>query len=295
MKANIKDIVTVVQLDDIHQVMFQAHSIETFIVDPITHWIIVQDRSNLDIWKEKLQDLYKRHQLKIIPTLLPVSEDNRDDGSRDGYRNQMILKLMSVNLFDSERYIVLDSKNFFIKEQSLNDWPTLDGRPVIERVDHETLFRQQWLDAVADYLGINRVKYGYEILTPFVMTSDIAKKCCEYDLILLFNEMAKKYRYWESEFLFYSMIAYNFFGKLSKQEESVASDYSRADTYYLTTIDIDKDKLNEIIDRPMNLAIGLHRDVVAKLTDENKKLLTEWFVSKGLDQTISKLSLEKYQ
>lgn len=295
MKANIKDIVTVVQLDDLNQVIFQAHSIETFIVDPVTHWIIVQDRSDLDIWKEKLQDLYIRHQLKIIPTLLPDSEDNRDDRSRDGYRNQMILKLMAVNLFDSERYIVLDSKNFFIKKQSLNDWPTLDGRPVIERVDHETIFRKHWLDSVTDHLGIKRVKYGYEILTPFVMTSEIAKKCCEYDLILLFNEMIKPHGHQESEFLFYSMIAYNFFEKLSIQEESVVSDYSESDTYYLKTIDIDKTSLEEIYTRPMNRAMGIHRDVVAELTDKNKKILTEWFVGIGLDQTVSKLSLEKYQ
>ena len=175
MKSNIKDIVTVVWLEDLNQVKMQSHSIDLFITDPITHWIIVQDRSDCDFWVNELNKFYTRHELKVIPTLLSDSEYDRPD--RGGYTNQMILKLMVSTLINNERYLVLDSKNFFVKQQSLSDWPTLDGRPIVRKSEYEAILRKNWLDSISGYLELDRTEYIYEILTPFVMTTEIAKKC----------------------------------------------------------------------------------------------------------------------
>ena len=292
MKSNIKDIVTVVWLGDLNQVRMQSHSIDLFITDPITHWVIVQDRSDCDLWTKELSKFYTRHKLKVIPTLLPDNEYDRPD--RDGYRNQMLLKLMGSNLISNERYLVLDSKNFFIKQQSLNNWPTLDGRPIIRESCYETIWRKNWLDAVSGYLELDRTEYTYEILTPFVMTTDISKKCCEYDLSFLFNEMSVLFGYWESEFMFYSLIAKNFFNKLDKESLIGQPAFEKADTCEITLNDFTKETLEEIYTRPGNLTFLHHRDVIKSMTDQQKLTFLEWTTEKGFDRDIVKDPMEKY-
>lgn len=292
MKSNIKDIVTVVWLGDLNQVRMQAHSIDLFITDPITHWVIVQDRSDCDLWIKELSKFYTRHELKVIPTLLPDSEYDRPD--RHGYRNQMLLKLMASTLISNERYLVLDSKNFFIKQQSMNNWPTLDGRPIIRELAYETDLRKHWLDSVSGYLELDRTEYTYEILTPFVMTSEIARKCCEYDLSFLFNEMSAPFGYWETEQIFYSLIAKNFFNKLNKESLIGQPAFEDADTCAITLNDFTKEKLDEIYSRPKNLVFYHHRDVIKLMAEDQKLTFVKWVAEKRFDEDIVKTSMEQY-
>jgi Family of unknown function (DUF6492) len=286
----IQDIVTVAHLSDLNQLTFQAHSIDLFVTDPITHWVVVQDQSNLKMWQTAWAPFYRRHSLQILPTLLPDSHYNRKD--RHGYRRQQLLKLMASQLVSNERYMVLDSKNFFWRQQSLLDWPCLDGRPIITDVD-ATGPRQPWVDTVADYLGLKSIQHTYEVLTPFVMTTKIAKKCCEYDMDFLFNEMSRPSDYWEAEQTFYSLIAHNFFDKITADDLVGQPDLTQSGTYFLTVSDMNISQLDRWLSVPSCLVSAIHRCVVAELTPNQRELLIEWFVSKGFDRAVASQSLEQ--
>lgn len=281
-KGMIKDVVTVTQLADLDQVVIQAQSIDLFVKDPITHWVIVQDRSDLEHWHHHLDRFYTKHHLKLLPTLLPDSHYNRSN--RHGYRRQQLLKLMASQLVSNERYMVLDSKNFFWRLQSLDDWRCLDGRPIITDMC-ATGPRQEWIDVVSAYLGLSRIEYTYEVLTPFVMTTQIAQKCCSFDMDFLFNEMSAPSGYWEAEQTFYSLIAHNYFGKLTPDDIENQPDLTRGDTYYITAADITTEQLNKWLSVATNLAAAVHRDVIRELSADQQIILVDWFVSLGFDAT----------
>jgi len=285
----IQDVVTVSQLSDLNQLLFQAHSIDLFVTNPITHWIIVQDQSDLEIWREKLTPFYHRHTLKLSPTLLPETHYHRPD--RHGYRRQQLLKLMASQLISNERYMVLDSKNFFWRQQSLSNWPCLNGRPIITDVC-ATGPRQTWLDSVAKILGLNSTSHTYEVLTPFVMNTVIAQHCVSFDIDYLFNEVSKPFDYWESEFIFYSLIAHNFYNCITAAEITAKSDLSLADTYYITQADIEHNMLDKWYSVPTNLISAVHRDVVQSLSHDQRLTLIQWFVNKGFDVNIASQSLQ---
>jgi hypothetical protein len=286
--AMIQDVVTVTQMPDLNQMIFQAHSIDLWITDSITHWVIVQDRSDLDQWHCELSPFYCRHRLELHPTLLPADQYDRPD--RDGYRRQQLLKLMASQLIDHDRYMVLDSKNFFWRTQSLTNWPTLDGRPVITDVN-ATGPRQLWLNDVSRYLGIEPINHTYEVLTPFVMTTEIARRCCSYDMDYLFNDLSIPTQYWEAEQTFYSLIAYNFFDKLRPGDRIGQPDLTRADTYYLTLADMSRYQLDRWLSVPSNLCSAIHRDVIASLAFDHRNLLIDWFESIGFDRDLAALNL----
>lgn len=285
----IQDIVTVTQLADINQLRFQSHSIDLFVTDPITHWVIVQDRSYLDQWQQELAPFYRRHKLELHPTLLPADQYDRAD--REGYCRQQLLKLQASQLVSGDSYMVLDSKNFFWRTQSLRDWPTRDGRPIITDVN-ATGSRQPWIDDVSRHLELRPIRHTYEVLTPFVMTTDIARKCCAYDMEYLFNTLSRPTNYGEAEQTFYSLIAHNFFGKLTEHDLEGQPDLTRADTYFLTLEDMHIDRLDRWFSVPSNLMGAIHRDVVATLSKTQRDLLTSWFESRGFDLDLAARCLE---
>lgn len=285
----IQDVVTVTQLADMNQLRFQSHSIDLWITDPITHWVIVEDRSDLDHWRRELAPFYSRHKLELHPSLLPPDQYDRVD--RDGYRRQQVLKLMAYQLVVRDLYLVLDSKNFFWKTMSLHDWPCQEGRPVITPVNASGP-RQPWLDTVARHLGMPSFDHTYEVLTPFVMITSVAQKCCEFDLDLFWNELSRPTNYWDSEFVFYSWIAHNFFGQLTKDDLVGQPDLTKGDVYFITEQDVTKEKLDSWYATPTGLCAAIHRDVISNLSHQQKKILTDWLSYKGFDRHISHNSLE---
>ena len=285
----IQDIVTVAQWSDLDQLRFQSHSIDLWITDPITHWVIVQDRSDLNLWQRELAPFYHRHKLELHPTLLPADQYDRAD--RDGYRRQQLLKLMGSQLVSSDRYMTTECKHFFWRSQSLRDWPTQDGRPIITDVN-ATGPRQPWINDVSRYLGLRPIHHTYEVLTPFVMTTEIARKCCSFDMDYLFNELSRPTHYWEAEQTFYSLIAHNFFGRLTESELEGQPDLTRADTYFLTLSDMSTYQLDRWLSVPSNRASAIHRTVVAALSQTQRNILIDWFVSKGFDRDIAARSLD---
>ena len=61
------DLVTVACTRDKKLLELQAHSIDRFIEDTCTHWILIEDQNtSIDEWHALLNPYYKKHQLKII-------------------------------------------------------------------------------------------------------------------------------------------------------------------------------------------------------------------------------------
>lgn len=60
------DIVTVTYGREFEQQLIQSRSINQFILEPITHYIIIEDRFNIQQWTLALEPIYTRHRLVII-------------------------------------------------------------------------------------------------------------------------------------------------------------------------------------------------------------------------------------
>ena len=108
------DLVTIACERDIQDILLQAHSIDKFIDKPCRHWITVEDESlTPEEWHGLLSSYYQRHTLYL--TFQPRPELQFDEPFNLGWRNQQRLKLSTGKLSDSDRVMVLDAKNFFIK------------------------------------------------------------------------------------------------------------------------------------------------------------------------------------
>lgn len=115
------DLVTIACERDIQDLLLQAHSIDKFIDKPCRHWITVEDESlTPEEWHGLLAPYYTRHKLFLAFPKRPPNDDRFYEPFNLGWRNQQRLKLLTGRLSDSDRVMVLDAKNFFIRPTDLN-------------------------------------------------------------------------------------------------------------------------------------------------------------------------------
>jgi len=126
----LKDLVTVTCLMDLEYMILQAESIQKYL-EPCTHWIIVNELVNDDliIWKNALQKYYTKHELKLIKQS-DLFDNQLDENGMcilgGGTYTQQVCKLEIAKLIKND-YLILDSKNFFVKETSISEWDSVMG------------------------------------------------------------------------------------------------------------------------------------------------------------------------
>lgn len=121
------DLVTVTCNLDKKQLLLQAESISKFL-EPCTHWIIINEANpNISSWEKYLSPFYKKHDLKLI------SRDDlfKSESFVKGYHLQNVCKLEIGKLIKND-YLILDTKNFFIKPASIKEWDSYIGSTTIE-------------------------------------------------------------------------------------------------------------------------------------------------------------------
>jgi len=259
--------------------LLQAHSIDTFVQVPITHYVFIED-CGLDyhVWVDALSPHYnkeKNHNLIVYYGVIP-REVLRDDG----WSRQQYLKLNAINYVNDD-YMILDSKNFFIKHTTL-DYEIYEG----------TWFRNTAQDVfpsavpfyyyLVGYLKKEAPPYSYTGHTPFFIkkeTMDRLQKEC--DLLDVFSRAVRN-GLRPSEFLLYSFFANC--KDIRRHAVNWWTLYNDENIIYHTywwDRELDPSKFEEIYNSNIEI-LGLHRNVWFN-KDDRMEQLAQWLCAIGLE------------
>lgn len=212
-----KDLVTIACNRDKNLLLLQAESIQKFL-DPCTHWVVVNEIDcDLSVWQKILKPYYTNHKLNLLKRQHFIR--NYTDVS--GYALQNALKFLIAN-FIKDDYLVVDTKNFFIKPTNINEWDHFIGNGIIQYIDNvpesiQKIFtdikgntRSLWIDCIEDYaikLAMKPLTYHLAPMTPFKLSYEKLKPLMVQDLVklLIFDINGEPLRS-PSEFCFYTYL-----------------------------------------------------------------------------------------
>jgi Family of unknown function (DUF6492) len=95
-----------------------------------------------------------------------------------GWRSQQVLKLCVAKLISSERYLVLDAKNHFVRTLRSDFVEAPDGRARVNVYGYQTHRLRPDLEHVLSYLGLDssgQVECFTATVTPFVLDTGIVR------------------------------------------------------------------------------------------------------------------------
>lgn len=224
------DLVTITCNKDKKHMQLQAESIQKFL-DPCTHWVVINEEDpDLAAWEEYLSPYYTNHVLLLIKRehLLPKESDKANfwlnevlKNEISGYRLQNVLKLQIAQMIQKD-YLTIDTKNFFVKSTSIDEWNKFIGGEFIEFIGpvpdpflklfpfatgNNTIFEEAII-SYAKRLGKETPKYYFSPKTPFKICYDALipflndYHLCEYILFDLNGKLLVS----PSEYAFYSLL-----------------------------------------------------------------------------------------
>ena len=171
--------------------VLQSHSIEKFVLEPVTHIIMIEDNKySIDEWSTFLHPIYKKHKLVLLhkesmPSIFPVTaiQPNLglDEGKRGhqtqviamgGWHRQQLMKLFVSKIVRTPYYLNIDSKNIFIKPTSISEFD-VDGSGNIHGWAAETFNDwRPWIDCVSTALNRAPPDTLWWPCTPFNLKTD---------------------------------------------------------------------------------------------------------------------------
>jgi len=200
------DLVTVTYLDDLDLMVRQAKSIAIFL-KPCTHWVIINDQENtIKQWYEALSPYYKNHELKLVKFETDEwfkTKDKIIDGKSRGYKLQQVYKLL-ISKYIKTDYLVLDSKDFFIRKCSLDDFSYLHCSGITED-DSVLWMKKLMIDSYSNYFNIKPPKHVIQSSTPFLVKKKAMDTVHDIEQMLFwFNNTGP----FQAEGVFYSLLEY---------------------------------------------------------------------------------------
>ncbi len=272
----ITKIVTVTCKKDLKPMIRQAESIQKF-VEPCEHLVIIEDEIfDKKFWLRHLSKYYTKH------TLVIKSYNHLIDVERIGWVRQQALKLLAA-LDCEDEYLILDSKDFFIRPCSLADWNGFKGSNLIENIDYYfdnpnpfKRWRLKTALAYSEYFNTELLLNLFNPITPFVfdvkyLDKDNIIKHVDWFLNCFSNDGC--------EFYFYSYMAHdlikNFKPHRFKASKMCDPDFKSFDVYI-------RDEINEVAHDEDIVIAAVHRDLIAKFNSEQKAFLNNWIKSLGL-------------
>jgi hypothetical protein len=195
----------------------QAESINRF-VKGVTHWVVVCSSSNnMARWQRLLEPHYQgENKLKLIRSPEILITKNA------GYMNQQLLKIWIAGSIQDD-YVILDSKNFFIKETDLSiydDYIASNGYgyDTSDEAFPGTIYRESAIEC-SRFLGNEKTRFVIPgVGTPYKISWKNMKKLIDkfhsIDIVVLWIksviERGKKYNPGNasvfSEFVFYAQL-----------------------------------------------------------------------------------------
>ena len=264
---------------DFQQMLLQAESIQRFL-NPCKHVIIINEsHPDLDFWNRWLQPYYTNHELVIIPRIDYAYPTNslgtRDrygeiDSVSNGWRSQQLQKMLLAYKFEDD-YLLLDSKNFFIKPTDINEWEDSIGSGNFLKYGAE----HSLCGTYTKYSELfeKDIAYYTKPATPFkVKREPLVSKC-------KVGELGYKLFYPEhhnvsaSEGIFYSFFV--------EDEINQLVDISVVKS--LTIWGPDKPDLTKLLFKmsmDSNLKVaGLHREILSTISKDESKIIDYWLNS----------------
>lgn len=205
-KRNVPIVTVTYQLDK-WTMLLQAHSIEKFVTNPTTHYVVLSDRdltpASILEWHCILQPIYKKHRLVLLHKYNAVDmfPEIRVHGQyMQGWDLQQFIKLKIHQLITDEYYLTLDSKNIFVLPTNLvKTFWGIEGTSTIIYQDtkdpdiyHHPSMRY-WLPFMRllekrFLLTNNRPKSLWFAGTPFCLETATVQRMFDYDIEALFAE-----------------------------------------------------------------------------------------------------------
>lgn len=217
------DLVTVTCDRDLPIMLLQADSIGKFLCEESTHWVIIQSSSKTpEMWMNLLNPYYnKTCSLKVLDGKIfkRALASNNSSYYKAGWIDQQLLKLLVADRINSDAYLVLDSKNIFIKPTKISDLPVSEGNSNIVGSDWNKGYR--WIDFLVDTLAIPFPSKFWKPYTPFLFKTKTVRKILAHHpkLEYLFDYTYNNLSIQEpvSEFILYSFYTDFDFDKISKK------------------------------------------------------------------------------
>ena len=196
---------------DFQQMLLQAESIGKFL-EPCTHVILInEDEPNIEFWYKWLTPYYRNHNLVIIPKF-PIKRFHSVTGDKMyGWATQQLQKFLIGIIYNrDEDYILLDSKNFFVKPTKLSDFQDILGSGKL--IDIKEGVFEHTNNYYANYFNVNPLSKSLSWTTPFVIQPKYLSRFTESQLedVLLHGTNLTGPKLGHSimpcEFLFYSYL-----------------------------------------------------------------------------------------
>lgn len=275
------DLVTITCSRDRGIQELQSYSLNLMVTNPCDHYVVVEDYTvPIEEWYARLAPYYTRHRLHLISSLLDTEYYINDSQVKNGWHRSAVLKLLISEKVQANKYLIFDSKNFFICKQSLDEWPVADGNGLVQNFDS-----WGWTE-VEDFCLTNNIPLPNEVYssaTPFMVDTKIARKIISYNILPLFFN---KKEWWSSELFLYSIFTQFAGNKLTTSNTPNV-------TFWNSERPLSEQVLIDISNWPGIKTFGLHREVFKfnpDLTD-----FTNFLVNRGFELTAVEKILNLYK
>ena len=260
---------------DFRQMLLQAESIGKF-VEPCRHVILVNEPNpDIKFWYRWLAPYYKNHELEIIPPYPMLSRHKITNDELSGWTSQQLQKLLiGMKTYHTDDYVLLDTKNFFIKPINLSEFQDIYGSGQVVRVGEEFECTSEYY---ADYFNVPVMRKVFVVVTPFVIHNCYLRKYwpdqIEDMLIHGVNKSGPNLgkNIVVSEFLLYSyLIDRDKFDLVSNNDNPVIG---------TTVWEWNMDSLEQILYQPNNSKLkvfGFHRQLLKHLYPSGFDFVNDW-------------------
>ena len=264
---------TIVCNRDFQQMLLQAESIGQF-VEPCVHVIVVNEhKPDIDFWYKWLAPYYKNHTLLIYPAIIP--NDVKDYELLSGWVTQQWHKFIIAHLAYYkclENYVLLDSKNFFVKPTKLDEFEYIIGSGVLSE-EAATGFSDT-NNHYAKLFNVDPIKETLAPFTPFVIDASLIRNSTTMDSLkhIFFETINENpIGFSTSEFIFYSYLI----------KEQLVNYKSKSIGTSLWEKDIDSlsSKLYGIYSANFKV-YGIHRDLLNNIYPSALDYINDWLYNK---------------
>lgn len=278
-----------------HMMLLQAESIQKFLA-PCKHYVVInEEKVNLEAWRNYLSPYYDRHELILLSQRdLFIN----DDPKLGGTHTQQVCKLEISKLIRDD-YLILDTKNFFIKPTSIKEWKRYMGSTGIRYLD-ESMFTTDiqklkqdkvFIDAIKAYaqrLGFVKLPpYYLTPMTPFKVDYDYLSKC-KVDSFknYILKDINGNSLSAPSEFILYSFLVHYY---ISPEHHTIKDhDLQKTSCAFYQNFELFIEELmNGTIYNHLeysNIKVwGIHRLLLEKLDPSHIKKINEYLKQKGFN------------
>lgn len=264
------DLVTVTCNRDKLQMLLQSESIAKF-VDPCNHWVIINEpNANIDEWQSLLSPYYTKHRLFLF-SIDQIIDSRKFKESKGGWNSQQLYKF-SIFKYIRNDYLILDSKNFFVKPTNTDEWQPIIGNGMLTNFTGDNSWKHT-IEVYADYLNCPLTFEHLSILTPFTFRKDVLETLGNFDKFLDWFATQPAL---ESEFLIYSMLV---------QQMNIFPKHNPNPKFHMLTktYGFKIDELCKFFFEKEHVKVaGIHRVFLYELKESEKIGFNKWLTSLGL-------------